>query len=52
MGGQGDVGEDRVDDYALVGILAGVNGDKLASVANNQEISREAMASPAGARSA
>jgi len=38
------VGADRVDDYALVGILEGVNGDKLASVTNNQEISRGAMA--------
>lgn len=38
------VGEDRVDDYALVGILEGVDGEKLASVANNQEIGRGAMA--------
>jgi putative aldouronate transport system substrate-binding protein len=38
------VGEDRVDDYALLGILEGVDGDKLASVANNQEINRGAMA--------
>lgn len=37
------VGDDRVDDYALVGILDGVDG-KLASVANNQEINRGAMA--------
>ena len=37
------VGEDRVDDYAMVGILDGVDG-KLASVSNYQEISRGAMA--------
>ncbi|WP_245852262.1 ABC transporter substrate-binding protein [Isoptericola jiangsuensis] len=34
------VGEDRVDDYALVGVLEGTNGQRLASVTNNQEISR------------
>ncbi len=38
------VGDDRVGDYALVGILEGADGDKLASVANNQEIGRGAMA--------
>lgn len=38
------VGEDRVGDYALLGILEGVDGQKLASVANNQEIARGAMA--------
>lgn len=38
------VGDDRVDDYALVGILEGENGEKLASVSNNQEIGRGAMA--------
>lgn len=38
------VGDDRTDDYALVGILEGVDGEKLASVANNQEIGRGAMA--------
>lgn len=37
------VGQEHVDDYALVGILDGVNG-KLASHSNNQEISRGAMA--------
>ncbi|AEG44851.1 ABC transporter substrate-binding protein [Isoptericola variabilis] len=37
------VGEDRVGDYALLGILEGVDG-KLASVSNYQEISRGAMA--------
>lgn len=38
------VGDDRAGDYALVGILEGVDGEKLASVANNQEIGRGAMA--------
>lgn len=38
------VGDDRVGDYALLGILEGVDGDKLASVSNNQEIGRGAMA--------
>lgn len=38
------VGDDRLADYALLGILEGVDGEKLASVANNQEISRGAMA--------
>ncbi|KQZ07196.1 sugar ABC transporter substrate-binding protein [Microbacterium sp. Root53] len=38
------VGEDRMDDYALVGVLEGVDGERLASVANNQEIGRGAMA--------
>jgi putative aldouronate transport system substrate-binding protein len=38
------VGEDRMGDYALVGILEGVDGERLASVSNNQEISRGAMA--------
>ncbi len=37
------VGEDRVGDYALLGILEGVDG-KLASVSNYQEISRGALA--------
>jgi putative aldouronate transport system substrate-binding protein len=34
------VGDDRTDDYALVGILEGTGGERLASVTNNQEISR------------
>lgn len=38
------VGEDRRGDYALVGILEGTDGDRLASVSNNQEIGRGAMA--------
>jgi len=38
------VGESRVGDYALLGILEGVDGKKLASVANNADISRGAMA--------
>ena len=38
------VGADRVDDYALLGVLEGADGQRLASVANNQEISRGAMA--------
>ncbi|MBO0981678.1 ABC transporter substrate-binding protein [Microbacterium sp. SD291] len=38
------VGDDRVDDYVHVGILEGVDGDRLASVANHQEINRGAMA--------
>jgi putative aldouronate transport system substrate-binding protein len=37
------VGDDRVDDYAMLGVLDGVDG-KLASVTNNQEINRGAMA--------
>ncbi len=37
------VGDDRVDEYAMLGVLDGVDG-KLASVANNQEINRGAMA--------
>lgn len=37
------VGDDRLDDYALLGILEGEGGDKLASVSNNQEIGRGAM---------
>jgi putative aldouronate transport system substrate-binding protein len=37
------VGDDRVDDYAMLGVLEGVDG-KLASVTNNQEINRGAMA--------
>ncbi len=37
------VGDDRVEDYAMLGILEGVDG-KLASVTNNQEINRGAMA--------
>lgn len=38
------VGEERLDDYALLGILEGVGGEKLASVTSNQEIGRGAMA--------
>jgi len=38
------VGDDRVGEYALLGILEGVDGEQLASVANNQEICRGAMA--------
>ena len=38
------VGDDRVGDYAMLGVLEGVDGEQLASVANNQEISRGAMA--------
>lgn len=38
------VGDQRVGDYALVGILEGVGGERLASVTNNQEINRGAMA--------
>lgn len=38
------VGEDRVKDYALVGVLKGTDGTQRASVANNQEIGRGAMA--------
>ena len=38
------VGEDRRDDYAIVGVLEGADGEKRASVTNNQEISRGAMA--------
>lgn len=38
------VGDDRVGDYALLGILEGVDGEQLASVANNQEIGRGALA--------
>jgi putative aldouronate transport system substrate-binding protein len=38
------VGADRLDDYELVGVLEGVDGDRRASVTNNQEISRGAMA--------
>lgn len=38
------VGEDRLADYALLGVLEGVDGERLASVTNNQEISRGAMA--------
>lgn len=37
------VGEDRLGDYALLGVLEGVDGT-LASVSNNQEINRGAMA--------
>jgi putative aldouronate transport system substrate-binding protein len=36
------VGDDRMDDYELVGILEGENG-RLASVSNNAEIGRGAM---------
>ncbi|MGQ7787084.1 ABC transporter substrate-binding protein [Nesterenkonia sp. K-15-9-6] len=38
------VGADRLDDYELVGVLEGLDGQQLASVANNQEINRGAMA--------
>ncbi|MGX9349245.1 ABC transporter substrate-binding protein [Microbacterium sp. KNMS] len=38
------VGEDRMDDYVMLGVLEGANGERLASVANNQEIGRGAMA--------
>ncbi|MFI2104533.1 ABC transporter substrate-binding protein [Isoptericola sp. NPDC019693] len=38
------VGTDRLDDYAIVGVLEGVDGQQRASVTNNQEISRGAMA--------
>ena len=38
------VGEDRMGDYAMLGVLKGVDGEQLASVANNQEINRGAMA--------
>ena len=38
------VGDERVDDYVMLGILEGTDGERLASVANNQEISRGAMA--------
>jgi putative aldouronate transport system substrate-binding protein len=38
------VGDDRIGDYEMVGILEGVDGEQLASVANNQEIGRAAMA--------
>ena len=38
------VGEDRLGDYELVGVLEGVDGERMASVSNNQEISRGAMA--------
>ncbi|MEU2204199.1 hypothetical protein AB0P19_07310 [Microbacterium oleivorans] len=37
-------GADRIDDYALLGVLEGVDGQRLTSVANNHEISRGAMA--------
>ena len=38
------VGDDRLDEYTMLGVLEGADGDRLASVANNQEISRGAMA--------
>lgn len=38
------VGEERIDDYALVGVLEGVDGQRLASRSNYQEIGRGAMA--------
>jgi len=38
------VGDDRAGDYAMLGVLEGLDGERLASVANNQEISRGAMA--------
>lgn len=37
------VGDDRLDDYAILGILEGEDGEKLASVSNYQEIGRGAM---------
>ncbi|WP_258063250.1 MULTISPECIES: hypothetical protein [unclassified Rathayibacter] len=38
------VGEDRLGDYAILGVLEGVDGEKRASVTSNQEINRGAMA--------
>ena len=38
------VGDERVGDYALLGILEGTDGEKLASVSNYPEVSRGAMA--------
>ena len=38
------VGEDRLGDYAMLGILEGVDGERMASVSNFQEINRGAMA--------
>lgn len=38
------VGAEQADDYVLVPIMTGVDGKKLASVSNNQEISRGAFA--------
>ncbi|QLD11613.1 ABC transporter substrate-binding protein [Microbacterium oleivorans] len=38
------VGADRVDDYALVGILEGSDGEKRASASNYPDVSRGAMA--------
>ncbi|GAA1701738.1 extracellular solute-binding protein [Microcella alkalica] len=38
------VGDDRLNDYALLGILEGVDGERQASVSNFQEISRGAFA--------
>ncbi|WP_243077169.1 ABC transporter substrate-binding protein [Microbacterium sp. SS28] len=38
------VGDDRLGDYALLGILDGVDGDKLASVSNYPDVNRGAMA--------
>jgi putative aldouronate transport system substrate-binding protein len=38
------IGEDRLGDYAILGVLEGVDGQKRASVTSNQEINRGAMA--------
>ena len=38
------VGADRANDYALVPVLEGVDGKRIASQANNQEIARGAFA--------
>lgn len=38
------IGEDRLGDYAVLGVLEGVDGVKRASVTSNQEINRGAMA--------
>ena len=38
------VGADRAGDYALVPVLEGVNGKRIASQSNNQEIARGAFA--------
>ncbi|MEP7763832.1 ABC transporter substrate-binding protein [Sanguibacter sp. 25GB23B1] len=38
------VGTDRAGDYAMLGVLEGVDGERLASVTSNQEIGRGAMA--------
>lgn len=38
------VGEDRLEDYEMVGVLEGVDGLRRASLSNHQEIGRGAMA--------